>query len=252
MAIISCIGCSHALRIPDGRRGTVRCPHCRAEWSHPETIEFSNVDFRCSESGAQFNVISSRRSPLHKFVVQRIMKPMPETIDATVADPPSSSRQQALRSDALPLLPPVARGGGWLTRIVGRIVEVMASVPSAPVSTNHEANTIIPASTYDMDDYNWSGFSCPYCSASNIVSCPGGHLTCNGSVKLRNGRRFYQCFCGQAEFISGAIRTVEGARVSVGANVGARNPSASERLLQSGRPADTALPPPTRGLLAKQ
>jgi hypothetical protein len=77
LAILSCPGCGRGgLRVPDGRRGKVTCPTCGAEWFHPETIELSDVEFRCSKSGARFNVISSRRSPLHKFVIQKINKAM--------------------------------------------------------------------------------------------------------------------------------------------------------------------------------
>ena len=46
--------------------------HCGAEWFYPESIELNEVEFRCSQSGARFVVQLSRRSPLHKFVVQGI------------------------------------------------------------------------------------------------------------------------------------------------------------------------------------
>src|SRR5947207_15495034 len=74
LAILSCPGCSHRLRVPDNKRGTVTCPLCGAEWFHPELIELSSVEFRCSSNGARFKVMSSRRSPLHKFTIQKIDK----------------------------------------------------------------------------------------------------------------------------------------------------------------------------------
>jgi hypothetical protein len=38
LAIQSCPGCSHKLRFPDGKQGTVTCPHCAFEWFHRKTI----------------------------------------------------------------------------------------------------------------------------------------------------------------------------------------------------------------------
>jgi hypothetical protein len=74
-----------------GRQARDRsCPRCGAEWFYPESIELSDVEFRCSMSGARFNVLSSRRSPLHKFVIQKITKPAPETGQAPAAEPMSS------------------------------------------------------------------------------------------------------------------------------------------------------------------
>src|ERR1700726_1823369 len=93
LTVVVCPGCSRNLRIPDGKRGTVTCPHCGAEWFHPETIELSDVEFRCSKSGARFNVISSRRSPLHKFVVQKINKATHGASRPAEPEPLSSSQQ---------------------------------------------------------------------------------------------------------------------------------------------------------------
>ena len=73
MAILTCPGCDRGgLRVPDGRRGKVTCPFCGAEWFHPPTVELSEVEFRCAKSGARFVLQMSRRSPLHKFVIQGI------------------------------------------------------------------------------------------------------------------------------------------------------------------------------------
>jgi hypothetical protein len=45
--------------------------------------------------------------------------------------------------------------------------------------------------------------------ASGFVKCSGGHLACDGTVQIRNGRRFHQCYCGCAGFIEGSIKTIE-------------------------------------------
>ena len=129
MAIVFCPGCGKKLRIPDGKRGTVTCPRCEAEWFHPETIELSDVEFRCSMSGARFNVISSRRSPLHKFVVQKITKATTGVNRSHEAEPPSSSQRPLLKPipPSLPLAAP--RVGGWLARIMGRKAPVVPSMP---------------------------------------------------------------------------------------------------------------------------
>ena len=63
-------------------------------------------------------------------------------------------------------------------------------------------------STYDADQYNWSSFICPYCSATSFIKCAGGHA-CDGTVEMRSGRPFRQCFCGHAGFVEGTIKTIE-------------------------------------------
>jgi hypothetical protein len=175
-------------------------------------------------SGARFNVISSRRSPLHKLVIQKIKKAVPESKRSPEADPPSPAQQTAFEASA-PSLPLAAPGfGGWLSRIVGRKTDGFTSIPPASVSKEKLADTTAPIATHNIDEYNWSGFSCPYCSASGFVSCAGGHLACDGTAKLRDGRRFHQCFCGHAGFITGTIKTLESKRLSVEAEVASPNP----------------------------
>ncbi len=125
MTILSCPGCDHRLRVPDNKRGTVTCPLCGSEWFHPETIELSSVEFRCSASGAKFNVISSRRSPLHKFTVQKVEKAVPKATGPLEAGSPRSPPQPKPRN-ASPALPPAAPGVvGWLARMVGRKTDVI-------------------------------------------------------------------------------------------------------------------------------
>jgi hypothetical protein len=245
LAIVICPGGSHKLRIPDGKRGTVTCPLCGAEWFHPEAIELSDVEFRCSMSGARFNVVSSRRSPLHKFVIQKITKPAPEVRQPADAESLSVAQQLALETGARSLPLPSPRAGGWLSRLTGRKPVSSRSVPPPGASEDRQADTTPPVAAHSMDEYNWSGFSCPYCSAAGFVSCSGGHLACDGTAKLRDGRRFHQCFCGQAGFISGTIKTVESRRLSVEADVGSRSEGPEPTKTATSR-SDVALLAPTQ------
>jgi hypothetical protein len=244
VAIVSCHVCGRNLRVPDGKRGKVACP-CGAEWFHPDTIELSDIEFRCSMSGARFNVISSRRSPLHKFVIQQIKKAVSAETGRPTAEPTHSeqSARQTVTTNAR--LPGPGRVGGWLARIVGRKVDVVPSVP--PISVQGQIDELSLARTqdvtHDADEYNWAGFSCPYCGASSFVSCGGGHLACDGTAEVRNGRRFHTCFCGAAGFITGSIKGFEGKRLSVEAPPDApKVPTEANR-----KPADIALPTPTKG-----
>jgi uncharacterized Zn-finger protein len=198
LAIESCHGCSHKLRIPDGKRGTVTCPLCRAQWFHPKTIELSDVEFRCSKSGARFSFVSSRRSPLHKFVVQQIERARSERKSPPMAEPNSSSARPA----AVPMR--------------------------------------------DANEYNRSGFSCPYCGASSFVSCADGHLACDRTAELRNGRRFHQFFCGHAGFITGIIKNPGSKRLSVQAELNSPNLPDAHRPPANNKPTDVALPPPRK------
>lgn len=238
LAILTCPGCGRGgLRVPDGRRGKVTCPRCGAEWFHPETIELSDVEFRCSMSGARFNIISSRRSPLHKFVVQEIKK-APAATRPPAAEPPSSSQDPALKAGAPSLRLAAPSVGGWLARFVGRKADVVPSMP------NQASGSTTPVPMHNADEYNWSGFSCPYCGVSSFVSCAGGHLACDGTAELRSGHRFHQCFCGHAGVITGTIKTLKSKRLSVKAKA-ASPPVAEHQGLNSGA-SNVALPPPVK------
>jgi hypothetical protein len=230
----------------------VTCPLCGSEWFHPEVIELSSVEFRCSTSGAKFNVISSRRSPLHKFTVQKVEKALHKATSPLEAGSPRLSTQPEPRN--APAALPLAASGvvGWLARIVGRKTEIVPSKPISEVPTAQRTTAAIAATANDADEYNWSGFFCPYCNASSFVSCGGGHLACDGTIQVRKDGRFHQCFCGRAGFISGMIKTFENERLSMAAEVDRPNmpPAVPER--QSSKPVDTALPAPTHGLPAKR
>jgi hypothetical protein len=252
LAIVVCPGCNQNLRIPDGKRGTVTCPHCGAEWFHPETIELSDVEFRCAKSGARFNVISSRRSPLHKFVVQEIKKVRSAATGAPKAERPSSLQRSSpeTTTPALPSSVPTIRG--WLARITGRKGDVIPSIPTAAEPEDQSFGVVTPVASHDAHEYNWSGFSCPYCSASSFVSCTGGHLACDGTTELRDGRPFHQCFCGQAGFIGPPMKTLESKRLSVEAEVGSPSPPDEASPRSGSKPPDMALPPPTMRPPAKR
>ena len=241
MAILSCPGCGRGgLRVPDGRRGKVTCPTCGAEWFHPETVELSDVEFRCSMSGARFNVVLSRRSPLHKFVVQKINKATQGASSDSEAETLSTSPRPELKAAALA----APRVGSWLARIVGRKSDVVsATLPPK----NRAAGATTPVASHSAEEYNWAGFSCPYCNAPGFVSCSGGHLACDGTAKLRDGQRFHQCFCGHAGFITGTIKIFEDKRLSVEAEVGAEAPSNPTSQRPSGSATEIALPPPMKG-----
>lgn len=250
MAILSCPGCGRGgLRVPDGRRGKVTCPTCGAEWFYPETVEFSEVEFRCSKSGARFTVTSSRRSPDHKFVVKEIKKAAPAATGPSAESAPSLPQPAALDAVAPSLRLAGPNVGGWLAKITGRKASVIPATPlmAAPVPKEGHSEATAPVTTHDSSEYNWSGFSCPYCSASSFVRCVGGHLACDGTAELRNGRRFHQCFCGEAGFIGGAIKIFEGKRRSVGAKLSAANAPTPKSQGVSENLAATALPPPTKG-----
>lgn len=211
MAILTCPGCGRGgLRVPDGRRGKVTCPTCGAEWFHPETIELSEVEFRCAQSGARFIVQLSRRSPLHKFVVQGIKSAPSRASDAPTSKAAASSEKLIEKgsSSAPQLSKP--RSGGWLAALFGKSGAV---VPAISASTDiADPNMATPAHTplrHNASEYNWSSFLCPYCNASRFVRCSGGHLACDGTVEMRSGRSFHQCYCGNAGFIEGVIETID-------------------------------------------
>ena len=135
MSIVMCPGCSQRLRIPDNKRGTVACPRCSATWFYPEMIELSDVEFRCSSfNGARFNVVSSRRSPLQKFVIEKISKPGPGGPSVGAAE--SVSKNPAVEDVECPL--PLAG-----PRSPGSLDERRYATPRYPCPVNQRVNARI-------------------------------------------------------------------------------------------------------------
>jgi hypothetical protein len=141
--------------------------------------------------------------------------------------------------------------GGWLARIGGLKSEVVPSNPPTAVPKDQATGVTVSVATHNADEYNWSGFCCPYCSASGFVSCSGGHLACDATIESRNGRPFHQCFCGHAAFIGGIMKTLESKRLSVDREIASPKSPVPDAQHQNSRSADVALPPPTHGPLRK-
>jgi hypothetical protein len=180
LAILSCPGCSHKLRVPDDKRGTVTCPLCGSEWFHPEVIELSSVEFRCSASGARFNVISSWRSPLHKFTVQKVEKAVKAPRSPEVG---SSASCSLLNSHhAPPALAPAAPRGGWLARIVGRKGDLVTAKPMNGAPNDRQTPVAVPTTRTTPMNITGADSPAPYCNAPGFVSCAGGHLARDGTI----------------------------------------------------------------------
>jgi hypothetical protein len=214
VAILTCPGCGRGgLRIPDGRRGKVTCPRCGAEWFHPETVELSEVEFRCSQSGARFIVQLSRRFPLHNFVVQAIKAAPAPHQSKTVGQDNSVSPKASFGNHAAAAQQPPAprRPKGWLARLFVKTATAPSAATSSAVVDNTEAEipNLAVSACHDAGEYNWASFFCPYCNAPGFIRCGGGHFSCDGTAEMRSGRRFHQCFCGSAGFIEGTIKTIE-------------------------------------------
>lgn len=212
------------------------CPRCGAEWFHPETIELSEVDFRCAQSGARFIVQLSRRSPLHKFVVQGI-KNAPTRPSAATTSKADASSEKLLEtgSTSVPQLPK-PRSGGWLAALFGKSAAVSATLNSTDVADPNMATPALIPLRHNASEYNWSSFLCPYCNASSFIRCSGGHLACDGTVEMRSGRRFHQCYCGNAAFIEGVIETIDANQRTIPAE------PALTKFATGGRAATTNVP----------
>jgi hypothetical protein len=226
----------------------VTCPTCGAQWFHPETIEFSEVKFRCAKSGAGFATISSRRSPLHKFAIQEVKK-------ATGSEASHAASSVPQRSDPIVPLEAAAPGlrlagppqTGLLAKIFRRKVS-MALTPQPIQSSNIEQTDVrAHVATRDINDYNWNGFFCPYCKAPSFVHCHAcGFLVCDGTIELRSARRFHQCFCGHAAFVGEFIKSIEDTRRSSGLGEKAAKPPTTTDQGNSGKPTGTAVAPLTK------
>lgn len=79
-------------------------------------------------------------------------------------------------------------------------------------------------------------------AVTGFVKCSGGHLACNGTVELRNGQRFHQCFCGEEGFIDGVIKTIEANHRSIQPELAATSPTQAPEKEVGGGSDMTALP----------
>lgn len=248
MALISCPGCGrHRLRIPDGRRGKVKCPTCSAEWFYPVSVEINEVEFRCAHSGARFVIQLTRRSPLHKFVIHSV-KDAPVTTGSPDQVGTTSTSAQANSQKAM--IPSQRSDKPWpspsalLSSLFGKGLEVASPArdfENGLTEANNDAS-LYPTS-HDASEYNWSSFFCPYCNATNFVRCSGGHFACDGTVQIRSGRRFHQCFCGSAGFIEGAIKSFDAKEATLNLDAVSPNPRRTETTVTE-QPSNTALPHP--------
>jgi hypothetical protein len=192
-------------------------------------------------------VISSRRSSLHKFVIKEIARRAPPGSGPSVETSPTSPPLPAQNDAAHSVKLAAPKLGGWLARIAGRKVGADSTPPgAAPTSTQDPADSAFPVIAHDAGEYNWSGFSCPYCRATGFVSCGGGHLVCDGATELRTGRRFHQCFCGHAGYIEGSIKTCSAHHHVVEAEVGNAKPHSPTSTEVGDNLATTALPLPKK------
>ena len=162
MAILTCPGCGRTgLRVPDGRRGKVTCPTCQAEWFHPATVEVSEVEFRCAQSGAKFAVQMSRRSPLHNFVVQGI-KGAPARAPKMAATEPKSPDGGTIHlpERSAPHLP-LAKSRNWLEKLFGKTTGAPDSCSSAADTSDPIVHLTARAAQHDATEYNWTSFFAP-------------------------------------------------------------------------------------------
>jgi hypothetical protein len=172
--------------------------------------------------------------------------------ELTLTNSISEELQSGLKAAATPAPLTAPPFGGWLARLVGRKSALVPSTPSAAEPTDQTTRATVSAATHNAYDYNWNGFSCPYCKASSFVSCNGGHLSRDGTTQVRNSRRFHQCFCGSPAFISDTpMKTLESKRLSVDRDEVSPKPPTPDPEQQNRKSADVTLLPPTRGTPAK-
>jgi hypothetical protein len=81
-----------------------------------------------------------------------------------------------------------------LARVTGREADLTHSTPPAATPKEQASDEADKVATHNADEYDWSGFSCPYCNASSFVACGGGHLACDGTAELRKDAAFINAF----------------------------------------------------------
>jgi hypothetical protein len=150
----------------------------------------------------------SRRSPGHKFVIQGIKDAPLQPRKAAEPKRGPDSNAPSGASVSTPHLPPV-KSRNWLEKLFTKPTWVPDSRSSAADTSDSMVHSTAGAVHHDATEFNWASFFCPYCKASSFIQCSGGHLACDGTVQIRDGRRFHQCYCGSAGFIEGSIKTIE-------------------------------------------
>ena len=192
-------------------------------------FEVSEVEFRCSQSGARFVIQLSRRSPLHKFVIQRIKNAPPRPGSRTGEAPPTSPNEALESRSTRKRQLSGPKSSGWLANLFGKVPDSEQAALGQVANAEPAHRFKPPAPTKrDADEYNWASFFCPYCNASSFVHCRGGHFVCDGTVEIRNERRFHQCFCGNAGFIEGTIKTIEANQSTLEIEPDAAKPATQE------------------------
>jgi hypothetical protein len=184
----------------------------------------------------------SRRSPLHKFVVHAIQNATPRSNNSSKREISASSTGSIEDHRAVRLSGPKPRG--WLINPFKKSTPViLLDAGSRTAVELNEESQISSRVVHDAAEYNWASFFCPYCNASSFIRCSGGHFACDGTVEMRSGRRFHRCFCGNAGFIEGAIKTFEAnqSSLSVSPEATAASPVESSKA-KGDEPATTALP----------
>jgi hypothetical protein len=99
---------------------------------------------------------------------------------------PSDSTSEVVKSNS-PL--------SWAKTLVAKIANLPEIATEGPIKETSEA--AVKRSKFKIDEYNWTGFQCPYCTATDFIGCTG-HLICDGTVEQRKDGTFFRCFCGEA------------------------------------------------------
>ena len=189
----------------------------------------------------------SRRSPLHKFAIKAIKTapPRPSKPIDQVYHGAEGDLVQAYDGSTNRL--PGSKPAGLLARLFGRSTAIAHAAETSLLSQEGaNVSPVMTRSTYDADQYNWSSFICPYCSATSFIKCAGGHLACDGTVEMRSGRRFHQCFCGNAAFIEGAIKTFEANQSILQVELEAAKPTNHESIEANKKPSAMNILPPRK------
>jgi hypothetical protein len=215
MAILSCPGCSARVRVPDGRSQIkVTCPKCESEWLYPATVEYSDIDFVCSRSGAPFVVrmmrsatnelfkiksawLASEGAPATEIMAHRDSEPLAIFDGRSEGSKPSGMLARLVRSLAPPRprdLPTLPEGG-----------------PERRVQEDTGAGVEHP-----IDEYDFAGLVCPSCGSTSCHGCDQkGHLACSGGVVTERSEIYCVCIrTGKRAALNVAMKTVTNNRAT--------------------------------------